>query len=131
MLHLYNLHFVKYPHMLYLNHLIYNFDQYNQDHIQVPKVFFQIIFNKKKVRTRSDVTTSTIPIGMNIKPIIKKTGRAVFAVMIGCHAGKRCCLKAVSRINNNRRKKIKNEIKPTSWFFAFLLFAIFFRFWLS
>jgi len=46
------------------------------------------------------VTTSTIPIGMNVKPIIKKTGRAVLAVVIGCHAGKRCCLKAVSAYNN-------------------------------
>jgi hypothetical protein len=46
--------------------------------------------------TLFDVTTSTIPIGINVKPIMRKTGRAVLAVIIGCHAGKRCCLKAVS-----------------------------------
>lgn len=28
--------------------------------------------------------------------MMRKTGRAVFAVMIGCHAGRRCCLNAVS-----------------------------------
>jgi hypothetical protein len=34
--------------------------------------------------------------GIKIKPMIRKTGKAVSAVIIGCHAGKRCCLKAVS-----------------------------------
>ena len=43
--------------------------------------------------------TRTIPIGINVKPIIKKTGRAVLAVIIGCQAGKRCCLNAVSKLN--------------------------------
>jgi hypothetical protein len=42
-----------------------------------------------------------MPIGIKIKPIIKKTGKAVSAVMIGCHAGKRCCLNAVSNQMKN------------------------------
>jgi len=80
--------------------------QYNLNHIQEPEkkngFFFKIQKQKKKEYTRSDLTTSTIPIGMNVKPIIKKTGNAVLAVIIGCHAGKRCCLNAVS----TRQKKI-------------------------
>jgi hypothetical protein len=93
--------------MLYLTHLkSYNLYQYNLNHIQEPEQtkidFFSKFKNKKKKEyTLSDVTTSTIPIGMNVKPIIKKTGNAVLAVIIGCHAGKRCCLKAVS----TRQKK--------------------------
>lgn len=31
-------------------------------------------------------------------PIIKKVGRTVRAVSTGCHAGKRCCLNAESKI---------------------------------
>lgn len=37
-----------------------------------------------------------MPIGMKATPIIKKVGRTVPAVKIGCQAGKRCCLKALS-----------------------------------
>jgi len=33
--------------------------------------------------------------GMNATPIMKKVGKTVPAVKIGCHAGKRCCLKAL------------------------------------
>lgn len=40
--------------------------------------------------------TRTTPIGIKIRPMMRKTGRAVLAVMIGCHAGRRCCLNAVS-----------------------------------
>jgi len=57
---------------------------------------WMIKFSRKLFYTRSDVITSTIPIGINSKPIIKKTGKAVSAVIMGCHAGKRCCLNAVS-----------------------------------
>ena len=78
--------------------------------------------------TPSDVTTSTIPIGINIKPMIKKTGSAVLAVMIGCHAGRRCCLKAVSRITSNTSRYAGREIQRTCRFLALLLFSIFFIF---
>jgi hypothetical protein len=54
------------------------------------------LISQTNKHTRSDVIISTIPIGINNKPIIKNTGNAVSAVIIGCHAGKRCCLKAVS-----------------------------------
>ncbi len=56
-----------------------------------------INWERKVGHTRSDVTTSTIPIGIKTRPIIKNTGKAVSAVIIGCHAGKRCCLNAVSK----------------------------------
>ena len=38
-----------------------------------------------------------IPIGINATPITKKVGKTVPAVNIGCHAGNRCCLIAVSK----------------------------------
>ena len=44
--------------------------------------------------------------------MIKNTGKAVFAVMIGCHAGKRCCLKAVS-IDHIDLHSIKEDIDQT------------------
>ena len=64
--------------------------------------------------TRSDVITRTTPMGMNVKPMIKKIGRAVFAVMIGCQAGKRCCLKAVSETMVSR-KQTCHESETTSF----------------
>lgn len=36
------------------------------------------------------------PSGMNTMPIAKNTGNTLDAVIIGCHAGNLCCLKAVS-----------------------------------
>lgn len=65
-----------------------------------------------KYQTRAEVTTRTTPIGINTKPMIKNTGKAVFAVMIGCHAGKRCCLKAVS-IHQTDIHSINEEIYQT------------------
>jgi hypothetical protein len=37
------------------------------------------------------------PIGTKTSPTMKKTGRAVEAVRMGCHAFSRCCLNAVSK----------------------------------
>jgi hypothetical protein len=34
--------------------------------------------------------------GIKAIPMTKNVGRTVPAVKIGCHAGKRCCLKALS-----------------------------------
>lgn len=69
--------------------------------------------------------------GMNNNPMIRKTGSAVFAVMIGCQAGRRCCLKAVSspgkRRRANREAREGREEELTSGFATLLLFAIFFR----
>lgn len=36
------------------------------------------------------------PIGANRRPIMKRVGRTVLGVRIGCHAFRRCCLNAVS-----------------------------------
>lgn len=38
-------------------------------------------------------------------PITKKAGKTVPAVKIGCHAGNRCCLKALSTRNVNLQMK--------------------------
>ena len=65
-------------------------------------------------RTVSDVMARTMPIGMNHKPMIKKTGEVVFAMMIGCQAGKRCCLNALSKqfhsIERTNAREEKNSI---------------------
>jgi hypothetical protein len=37
-----------------------------------------------------------MPTGMNAMPITKNVGKTVPAVKIGCHAGNRCCLNALS-----------------------------------
>jgi hypothetical protein len=39
------------------------------------------------------------PIGANMIPMMRRVGRTVFGVRIGCHAFSRCCLKAVSMLN--------------------------------
>jgi len=36
------------------------------------------------------------PIGAKTIPMMKSVGRTVFGVRMGCHAFRRCCLKAVS-----------------------------------
>ena len=41
-----------------------------------------------------------MPIGINATPMTKKVGSTVPAVNIGCHAGSRCCLNALSKENN-------------------------------
>ena len=41
-----------------------------------------------------------MPIGINATPITKKVGRTVPAVNMGCHAGSRCCLNALSEKSN-------------------------------
>ena len=64
--------------------------------------------------TRSDVMTRTTPIGMNVKPMIKNIGRAVFAVMMGCQAGKRCCLKAVSETRCQGNKRFTRQTRRSS-----------------
>ena len=60
-----------------------------------------------------------IPIGINATPITKKVGRTVPAVNIGCHAGKRCCLNALSK--HEKRVTIANGnigfIKTTPEFY--------------
>lgn len=48
-----------------------------------------------------------MPMGMKATPMMKKVGRTVPAVKMGCHAGKRCCLKALSAsvtIKTNEKK---------------------------
>lgn len=45
-----------------------------------------------------------MPIGIKANPIIKKVGKTVPAVRIGCHAGNFCCLKALS-IEREKEKK--------------------------
>ena len=66
--------------------------------------------------------------GMNRRPMMRKTGRAVLAVMIGCHAGSRCCLNAVSkderRGNQLQRSNASVKWWVTSWFLAFLFIVI-------
>jgi len=37
-----------------------------------------------------------MPTGINAMPITKNVGKTVPAVNIGCHAGSRCCLNALS-----------------------------------
>lgn len=36
------------------------------------------------------------PIGANKRPIMKRVGKTVLGVRMGCHAFSRCCLNAVS-----------------------------------
>ena len=50
---------------------------------------------KRKI-TWSEVIKSPIPSGMKMTPIKKKVGSTVFGVSNGCHAFRRCCLKAES-----------------------------------
>jgi hypothetical protein len=47
-----------------------------------------------------------MPIGIKATPMMKNVGNTVPAVRMGCQAGKRCCLKALS--------KYKNKIKEQS-----------------
>lgn len=42
------------------------------------------------------------PMGAKIMPIMNKVGRTVFGVRIGCHALRRCCLKAVSTTDSQQ-----------------------------
>lgn len=55
-----------------------------------------------------DDTRRPMPTGINANPIIKKVGKTVPAVRIGCHAGSFCCLKALP---NKRKKCIHNKEK--------------------
>ena len=48
------------------------------------------------VLTLFEVTRNRAPSGTNMMPMMKKAGRTVPAVRMGCHAGSLCCLKAVS-----------------------------------
>ena len=41
---------------------------------------------------------SRAPIGAKAMPMMKRVGRTVLGVRMGCHAFRRCCLKAVSAI---------------------------------
>ena len=43
---------------------------------------------------------SRAPIGAKTMPMIKRVGRTVFGVRMGCHAFRRCCLKAVSAVQS-------------------------------
>lgn len=55
--------------------------------------------------------TSRPPIGANMTPMMKSVGRTVFGVSIGCHAFRRCCLKAVSRRRNCCGQRLgKNDL---------------------
>lgn len=38
----------------------------------------------------------TVPMGAKTRPMMKRVGRTVLGVRMGCHALRRCCLKAVS-----------------------------------
>jgi len=70
-----------------------------------------------------------MPIGMNAAATAKNMGITLRAVRIGCHAGSRCCLKAVSVTIQPKRQNInlckylldkpyeKCFKKLTSWFF--------------
>ena len=67
-------------------------------------VFVDRLMNTKRahlfeILTLSEATSKTAPIGTNIIPTMKKTGSAVEAVKIGCHAFNRCCLNGVSEKN--------------------------------
>ena len=42
-----------------------------------------------------EVTKMPMPMGMKMRPMMKKVGSTVPAVRMGCQAGSRCCLKAV------------------------------------
>ncbi len=52
------------------------------------------------------------PIGAKMIPMMKRVGRTVLGVRIGCHALRRCCLKAVSVeeiVNAKRKNNIYQE----------------------
>lgn len=42
-----------------------------------------------------EVTKMPMPMGMKMRPMMKKAGSTVPAVRMGCQAGRRCCLNAV------------------------------------
>ena len=46
--------------------------------------------------TFSENQSIPMPMGMKATPMTKKVGRTVPAVRMGCQAGRRCCLKALS-----------------------------------
>ena len=47
--------------------------------------------------TREEPQIRRPPMGAKRMPMMKKVGRTVLGVRMGCQAFKRCCLKAVSR----------------------------------
>jgi hypothetical protein len=49
-----------------------------------------------KYFTLLEKCSKPIPIGMKATPMMKKVGKTVPAVRMGCQAGNRCCLKALS-----------------------------------
>lgn len=53
--------------------------------------------------------TSRPPIGAKMMPMMKRVGSTVFGVSMGCHALRRCCLKAVSG-----RKGLLRSVKGES-----------------
>ena len=65
------------------------------------------------------------PMGAKSIPRMKKVGRTVLGVRMGCHAFKRCCLKAVSK-SRMRKKRGEKRRKHTCWSppAAFLLLCI-------
>jgi hypothetical protein len=44
------------------------------------------------------------PMGAKIIPMMRRVGRTVLGVRIGCQAFRRCCLKAVSKQDDEERK---------------------------
>ena len=56
--------------------------------------------------------TRTIPRGMKIKPTLRKIGKALSPVMIGCQAGRRCCLNGVSIQRRRSRRETSSLSLP-------------------
>lgn len=59
--------------------------------------------------TSSEKYSKPMPTGRNAIPMMKKVGRTVPAVRIGCQAGNLCCLNALSEKNTCETKR-KTEL---------------------
>jgi hypothetical protein len=61
--------------------------------------------------------TSSPPRGANKMPMMKKVGSTDFAVKMGCHAFRRCCLNEVSIRAGKQREQLFRDVCPVgcSW----------------
>ena len=64
--------------------------------LKTPQLFVAPVMLTLTSLTFSENQSIPMPMGMKATPMTKKVGRTVPAVRMGCQAGRRCCLKALS-----------------------------------
>ena len=66
------------------------------------------LFATGDLRTNPLPHTRRPPMGAKTRPMMRRVGRTVFGVKIGCQAFRRCCLKAVSMLRTIYGKRRKD-----------------------